>query len=149
MSTSVTVAACSDLPGMKNDSFSFLLLLLQPCEGCPKQVVDRNIYHHVTKIQQPDWPLATCATPNMPTLAAEEVACAGSGAGATGSSSRSASTELILHLHVARLGNSDHPQHPASLPRAEPAEVCARAGARAQNPQGRRGPSSSQCSRYV
>mmetsp|Transcript_108798 Transcript_108798/g.152099 ORF Transcript_108798/g.152099 Transcript_108798/m.152099 type:complete len:245 (-) Transcript_108798:259-993(-) len=46
-----------------------------------------------------------------------EVACAGAGAGATGS--------------------SNHPQHPASLPRAEPAEVCARAGARAQNPQGR------------
>ena len=101
MSTSVAAVACSDLPGMKNDSFSFLLLLLLPCEGCPKQVVDRNIYHHVTKIQQPDWPLATCATPNMSTLAAEEVACAGAGAGATGSSSCSASTELILHLHVS------------------------------------------------
>ena len=50
-------------------------------------------------------------------------------------------------LEDARLGNSDHPQHPASLPRAEPAEVRACAGARAQNRQGRRGPSSSQCSR--
>eukprot|EP00439_Symbiodinium_sp_Y106_P043226 s7686_g5.t1 len=48
----VAAVACSDLPGMKNDSFSFLLLLLLPCEGCPKQVVDRNIYHHVTKIQK-------------------------------------------------------------------------------------------------
>ena len=56
-------------------------------------MVDRNIYHHVTKIQQPDWPLATRATPNMPTLAAEEGACAGSGAGAAGSSSRLALTE--------------------------------------------------------
>ena len=68
-------------------------------------MVDRNIYHHVTKIQQLDWPrLDTRTIPNMPTLFAKEAACAGAGAGAAGSSSRLASTELILqllHVHVA------------------------------------------------
>ena len=65
-------------------------------------MVDRNIYHHVTKIQQLDWCLATHATRNMSTLLAEEAACAGAGAGAAGSSSRLASTELIANMCMSQ-----------------------------------------------